>query len=623
MKYFITRTTIILLLLFVVSTALTQEQDKKFYRHQLQLGADLERLGQYEKALDLYLRLYRNAPQDHTVYLGAKRCLVQLGEFDRLEKLVRAAYKNTGRLEYQVDLGELFYRKGKEKKSFEHWEELIQQNSKRSNIYIHIGQTLTRLRLYDEAIKLYLRGRGNTGQNDLFIHELANLYIHRMDYELAAEEYVRYLLKNPRQISYVESRIASFARSPDVVEKIFGVFENAKNKNEQLSKPFHQLMAGLFLRNRNYARAFEHYRFLEDWAEIEPQTSGKNKESRQGNHLYSFAKAAQSDGAYEYAKQTFDLIVTNYPKSPFAITSQFEAAHCLESLGAKEKAIAAYELFVQKHPQVKEAAEAKFRIAEIYFSGLNNLEHAKEAYSDIVKIYPRSKVKYDALFRLGDCSLILGDLKEAEKTFQKIISELENKKGGAFELALLKKAQLFYYQGQFDKATKLLDEIVKVAAPLSDARTSKSVNDALELGILIGDNLDEKEALTHFAKSQLFILQRKPDSAQVLLESLVSNYNESSIYDEALMALGAAQRDVGDFHAALTTFNRIISMTDENVYKDQAQWQIAEIYETDLMDISRAQKAYEELLEKYPQSILLEEARRKARKIEREIKTET
>lgn len=614
---------ILLILLFAITTALPQKQDKSYYRHQLQLGADLERLGQYKKAVDLYLRLYKDVPNDYTLYLGAKRCLINLGEFNRLEKFIKESFKRSGRIEYQVDLGEVRYRKGDENGAFKHWENLIQQNPKRQDVYRHIGQALTQLRLYDEAIGLYLRGRDSVGIDGLFVHELANLYIIRMDYALVTEEYVCYLKRQPRQLSYVEARIASFAKTPEIVEKVVGVFKKAINKDVNLVAPLHQLMAGIFLRVRDYERAFEHYRVLEELTEEGTGKSVDKKKSHKGSQLYSFASAAQRDGAYQYAKQAYDLVVAKYPDSPLAIPSQLEAAHCLESLGTKKEAVAAYERFLRNYPKVGEASQAMFRIGEIYFLERMDLKQAKSAYLELLKKYPRSKVRYDALFRLGDCSLMMSQLDEAEQIYNKISSETKSKKGDIYELALLKTAQLHFYRGQFEEAKKQLDQIATLAQPLSGEHASKAMNDALELGILIDNNLNDKEALARYAESQLLILQRQLDSVRVRLEELISDSPENSILDESLMALGKVQRELGDFYSALATFTRIVNWPDENIYQDQAQWQIAEIYETGLFDLQSAQTAYEELLAKYPQSVLLEDARRRVRELERETKSDT
>ena len=114
-------------------------------------------------------------------------------------------------------------------------------------------------------------------------------------------------------------------------------------------------------------------------------------------------------------------------------------------------------------------------------------------YSELLEKYPRSKERYDALFRLGDCALMTNQLDDAEQNYVKVSSEAKGRKADDYELALLKTAQLHFYRGRFEEAKKLLDEIAKIAKPVSGNRASMVMNDALELGILIDDNISEKE----------------------------------------------------------------------------------------------------------------------------------
>ena len=93
--------------------------------------------------------------------------------------------------------------------------------------------------------------------------------------------------------------------------------------------------------------SFEHYLILEELTETDVGVIKKDKKHRKGNRIYSFARAAQRDGAYQYAKHAYELIIANYPESPLAIPSQLELAHCLESEGTREDAVAAYERFLQ------------------------------------------------------------------------------------------------------------------------------------------------------------------------------------------------------------------------------------------------------------------------------------
>ena len=52
---------------------------------------------------------------------------------------------------------------------------------------------------------------------------------------------------------------------------------------------------------------------------------------------------------------------------------------------------------------------------------------------------------------------------------------------------------------------------------------------------------------------------------------------------------------------------------------DRLLLQLADLYERDLLDLRLAQKNYETLLEKYPRSIYIEEARRRLRDLDKRL----
>jgi outer membrane protein assembly factor BamD (BamD/ComL family) len=52
-----------------------------------------------------------------------------------------------------------------------------------------------------------------------------------------------------------------------------------------------------------------------------------------------------------------------------------------------------------------------------------------------------------------------------------------------------------------------------------------------------------------------------------------------------------------------------------SIWKDRAQFRIAEIYERQMKDAPRATAAYEELLLRYPTSLYADEARQRVRRL--------
>jgi tetratricopeptide (TPR) repeat protein len=73
-------------------------------------------------------------------------------------------------------------------------------------------------------------------------------------------------------------------------------------------------------------------------------------------------------------------------------------------------------------------------------------------------------------------------------------------------------------------------------------------------------------------------------------------------------------QNLGD--EAIAAFNRILTEIPESHLSDLVLKKKAEVYELLLGQVKEAQKIYEELLTSYPNSIYIEEVRKKIRSLE-------
>ena len=87
--------------------------------------------------------------------------------------------------------------------------------------------------------------------------------------------------------------------------------------------------------------------------------------------------------------------------------------------------------------------------------------------------------------------------------------------------------------------------------------------------------------------------------------------------DDTWLRIGQLEYQLGRFQQSLTAFQNLIQKQPKSVHCDLAQKMIGEIYEIGLKDFSKAQQAYEVVLTSYPNSVLLEEVRKRIRGLER------
>jgi TolA-binding protein len=148
------------------------------------------------------------------------------------------------------------------------------------------------------------------------------------------------------------------------------------------------------------------------------------------------------------------------------------------------------------------------------------------------------------------------------------------------------------------------------------------VNDALELLLLIDANIaDSVGAFLSYARAEYAAAQHHQAAAVDTLEALLQRFPRATITPQALFSLGNLYVGQQQFDLAIDNMRRILNKYPESVLGDRALFRLAEIYDVGLRDSRKAQEFYEQLLRDYPQSLYLEEARRRARALAQKNKS--
>jgi tetratricopeptide (TPR) repeat protein len=576
-------------------------------------AAENERMGRYDLAADNYLQLCELNNLDIASYMNAKRCLYRIKDYDRLARLILSLQKTRRDLRYEVDLAEIDYLKGEADKATSRWQEIIAGNSRNQEVYALVGASMIENRLFDEAVELYLKARKNLKEPGVFVFELANLYTVRAEYDLATWEYLNYLRQNPAQTVFVESRLKDMGIAPEIISVIAGTLTSALKEEPQLARPIHQLLGGIYAGAQEYEKALHHYSVLES---LPTDGFAGGAKPVHGQFLYNFANAASSDGAFDYARQAYQMLAINHPDSPFVIQAEFGLARVFEQQGQYPQAIDAYEKFISLHSNSNEAIKATMRIGDLWFDHLFDLEKARQAYERVLKSSGSNSYRGSALFRLGDCSVARGSLEDARPIYEKILSESRNRRTDQYKEALLALARLQVYQGRPTLALKYLDELLGQSKSNQPIRPDKSDNDALELCLLIQESRRDSTGLAVYGRGRLLAFQRNYEACREELETYLSANPNSPLRDEFRLLLSDAYRKLNHFDLALQTLQSVVSDA-KSIFQDLALKKTGQIYDEDLKKYRLAQNSYESLLEKFPQSIYIEETRKRVREIDK------
>jgi tetratricopeptide (TPR) repeat protein len=590
----------------------------------LRLAQSYERGGSYETATALYEELYAKDSLNYVVFDALRRMYLQLKKYDHAIKMVQARLRKIPNDPITLmQLGTIYLRASKEKEAFDAWDKAIAVGPPSETTYRIVGDAMIENRVFDRAIALYKRARAELSNQGLFTMDIAYLYSIVLNYTEATREYLRLVRDVPQQLPYVQSRIASYTGRTDGLTAATLAVEQA-TQSEPDNIIFQRLLSWLYIEGKRYDNAYTVYRSLDE----------KTKAS--GREIYNFAELALKEKAYEVASKAFGEVIAKYQTLNVLPEAKFGYARTMEEASAErdtlnlfgkanpfsqnEKpatesqptftgAVAAYKRIVTEYPNTEIAARALLRIATLMVDRFFNLDESRNTLETINRKYTSFvPVLLEAKLLLGDVDVALGNLDKAEASYSSLTTyrygSPEYQERAAFRLA-----ELNYFRGKFQDALKKLQELTKNA-------TSNITNDALSLLIFIQENMQPKEdALKEYAKAELLERQRKLSEALTAFDAIANTYKDTPLGDEALMSSGDVLIHMNRYTDAISSYEQLVKDFPESILLDRALMKLGEVYEFGLVDKPKAIESYKTVLEKYPNSIFVSEARKHIREL--------
>ncbi len=139
--------------------------------------------------------------------------------------------------------------------------------------------------------------------------------------------------------------------------------------------------------------------------------------------LYDKAMAAMKKGRYDVARLDLETLLNTYPESEYRMRAKLSVGDTWFKEGgsaALAQAEAEYDDFITFFPNAPEAAEAKMKVADIYYEQMEkpdrdftNAQQAEREYREMINMFPDSSLIPRAKQRLRDVQEVL-----AEREFQ-------------------------------------------------------------------------------------------------------------------------------------------------------------------------------------------------------------
>ncbi len=582
------------------------------------LAQSYARSGDYDSAIKILQELLKAYPGNLTVAEELRRDYIEVKRYtDAINLLQQQIALRPRDVNSASQLAALYYLNSEEAKAYDTWEGIIKANPKDMISYHMVGATMTQSRLFDRAIQVYLRGRTACANPTLFINEVAYLYTITSRYAEATREYLLLLKSSPSQLGYVQTSLSTYTNRPEGLTAAASVVEDASHA-APADLPLARLLAWVYMEGKQYDKAYDVYKTIDRDAKAN------------GLELQSFAERALREKSYTVAARAFQEIINHYPKSEHTAEVKFGYAQALEAseeeadtlhLFGLERpftggtdpsspfagAIQAYTQVLTEFPGTQLAARALLNVGIIQQEKAGDLRAARASLEQLLSRYATfAPVAIEGTLHLGDVYLALDMLDKAREKYL-AISGRGIRATAPQEEAAYRLAELYYFQARFDSALVILRDLT------ADV-DSDVANDAIALQVLIQQHLQsEKPSLEAYAKANLLRRQRKWTDAISILESFPAKFPSSDLLDESLLAVGDIYTLTGRYTEALAAYDTLMARYPQSIAVDQTMMKVGEVYQNGLRDRQKAITTFEKLLEQYPSSIYVAEARKRVR----------
>ncbi len=597
-------------LFYTVIPAFSQinsEKSTSDFDNDEKLGAHYYSTGEFDKAVVIYENLYNKKPTPfyYSYYLN---CLIELKDFKKAEKIV----KKQGRLnkdsqKYIVELGYVYNKAKRPDKAKKQFELAIKElKSEQQNVIDLANDFLVR----DEqeyAIKTYQKGRKILKKTYPFNFELAEIYEKKGDYQKMMNEYIELLDFNVSYLQNVQSKLQIII-SEDISNNTSEALRNVlldKVQKHPSNLVYPEMLLWFSIQKKDFKLALIQAKSLD------------KRYNEEGESVFQLASLIAANKDYDVAIDAYNYVIKKGENNFLYLSSK------IRLLDVKYLKITTTTNFT-KAELIELEKEFNSTIDELGKDAsilpiLKNLAHMQAFYlnktDEAIKLLQeainyKNAPKHETVLckiELADIFLMSGEVWEATLLYSQVEKAFKNEPIG--HLAKFKNAKLSYYIGEFNWAKTQLD-VLKAA-------TSKLIaNDAMDLALLISDNIDSDSSLIplqKFAKADLLVFQNKDELALAVLDSIAKDFLFHPLQDEILFKKSEVMIKKGKYEEAADYLIKITNNYSWDILADDALFKLAELNEHQFQKPGKAMELYQQIITNFPGSLYTVEARKRFR----------
>ena len=564
--------------------------------------------GAYEQSAELYESLYHRTANRYYFEMLVSSYM-ESGNLKKAEETIRQRMKNNPKeKELYVSLGQLYDRKGDHKKARRTYKEAMESLGKNVSQATKLADAFVSAGLVEYAIATYTQMRENTQNRYLYIPEMASLYGRLGNYTALVGEYITLMDRSSNSLESIQVSLQRMIHDSGENPKLFSALRSAlvaRVQDHPDDKQNVDMMIWLSLQERDFTFALDQAKALDArfpdqrgeavWKVGE--VSRTNRAFDVAHDAYAYLISKGKDGQYFMSARTMDLQVgfeqvdNGHQLSNAELNPLLDAyATTLKELGVNEQTI-----------------QLNRNYANLLAYQRHDLQGAVDVLYDILDIRNlKPRARDEVKIELADVMLVAGEVWEASLLYMQV--EKANKEDVLGSMAKLRNARLSYYKHDFLWAKSQL-EVLR-------ASTSKLVaNDAMELSLLIGDNMDPDDStfymLEIFADADFLMYRNRLDSAWYRYDEIEWRSLYHPLLDEVLMRKAQIRVKQGRYIEADSLLGNLISFYPNDILADDALYLRGTLNEDYLHREAVALDCYERLLVDYPSSTLVDRVRQR------------
>ena len=250
------------------------------------------------------------------------------------------------------------------------------------------------------------------------------------------------------------------------------------------------------------------------------------------NSDFKLAVSLYNDKMYDLALEQFKQFINLYPNSTQGIDARFYTGLTQIKLKKYDDARYSFQNFALSYPDNVKAPEAWMNVGEVYLA-LNNLHEAALAFERVKTFNPKSKQAPTALLKAAQYYQKAGDREDAKRVLRVLTQEYSDP-----EIILtghLQYAALLMEDKDYENVRSECKKVIEVTK----------------------DPVLRPQALLLSAQA-LYKLERFKES-ETSLNEIISNFQSSQSYYQALLLLGTLKKESGDLRGSVATWQKISS----------------------------------------------------------------